>query len=593
MTASAIGLIIIYGTTSFMVQMKHQFSSLEKDVRRLHAQSFFNNIISSPFACRNTLSGHWLPPAATGTTKRRTALRRLKNSRNEEVLFFGSDGWSPDERTKRKLKELGLDDFSRMEFVYDNSRPSQGEIHVYTHPDKGVFREPLKFTLSDVTVSGDFVTSCNGSSNPCGPEVAGRAHQRGGGFKAATATVHSNVHVGPNAGVCDTAHLSGNVEVKNFAIVSGNARIAGQTVIKDSASVRGGTLRGGTISGNSSLKNVRAANNVTLNVYESARVEGITVSRGGIFNKTVTIRGEAQVIGQTVQLYTPVTISGGVVSGGNIGGGAQISGGKISGGTIGTLSSDYGGVAVSGGEISGGNIGDGGASNSIQISGGKISGGIIGRSGNCPIYISGGEISGGTIYGNDGVSSIRISGGKISGGNIKADGPGVPFRISGGEISGGSIINSFIQDNAKISGNPSIKWAIVKDNAKISGAANLEGTAYASDGLTVEGFAEVRGGQIKDKAKISEHAKIMNHSAGGSAIVKGSAKVKGHVQFYHGLIDGTAEADGHVKICNPYGGYTTHLGGDAKLSGTGSFCSILTSGTQTLSAARCQSRDCP
>ena len=530
MAASAVGLIVIYGTTSFMVQMKQQHSSLEKEVRRLHADSYFNKIISNAFACRNSLRGHYLPPAASGSTVRTMPLKGLRDSNDDEVLSFGPSGWAPNARTKKKLKEMGLDDFRVMEFVYDESRPNQAEIHVHTHPDKGVFREPLRFNLTDVAVSGNFVTSCNGPSNPCGPKVSGSQHPNGGGFKADTATVHAQAYIGPNAGVCDTARLGRRVQVKNLAKVSGSAEIglhpsSNGVTIKDSGHVRGGEIYQGAISDNAYVKDVTDIyDSVDLRVSEDAQMENARLYQGAAASNLIVVRGGAEVTGGKIR--PPVTISGGVISDGDIG-------------------LQHYGQSVT------------------YISGGKISGGVIGHYGDSRIDIDGGEISGGLIFGYDSTSRITISGGEISGGRIEAVGAGVSTQIEGGEITGGKIVNSIVRDSAEISGNPSnplVKWAIVEKNAKISGNAQLEGTAHASDGLTVTDSAEISGGDIKNKVKI-----------------------KGRATVYGGLIKDNAEISGHVKVCNVRlpSAATTQISGATKISGAGPVCGTFTGGTRT------------
>ena len=265
--ASAIGLIVIMGTTQSFVQQRISFLALEKRMARLEANKRhadgLQRFMGKDWDCLNTLKEIKLLDSSPYTAaKKGFEIAAVKDSAGTQVWSFAKDaaGELTNSAAKEKLKSFGIDKFERLEFVYETASPAAGRIVLSSKTNIPGLLEgknpDIVWELSRVKVEartaaadgapadGDYVTACEAAAesaeNPCGPGVNGAAHSNGGGFVASTAAADSTAYVGPDAAVCDAAQVKGAARIENTAKVYGQARVFDQAKISGSARVYGG-----------------------------------------------------------------------------------------------------------------------------------------------------------------------------------------------------------------------------------------------------------------------------------------------------------------------------------------------------------------
>ena len=327
-TASAIGLIVIMGTTQSFVQQRVSFLALEKRMSRLEAnrraEDGQQRFMGKDWDCLKTLEKKKLSGSA-GDAKRSFEIAAVKDSAApapNTVWDFAknSSGGLTASATKQGLESHGIDKFEGLEFVYEPAKsPAAGRIVLSSKTNIPGLLEgkntDIVWELSGINVetktaaearaegltagAGDYVTACGGAApaapaeEPCGAGAAGAPHSKGGGFVEATAkaNVAATAFIGPDAAVCDTAEVRGyarvlgHAKVYERAQVYGSARISGHAKVYGAAKVYGSArvYENADVSGNAKVYG-------DAEVYNDARVYGFAEVL-----ETARVYGEARV----------------------------------------------------------------------------------------------------------------------------------------------------------------------------------------------------------------------------------------------------------------------------------------------------------
>ena len=306
LTASVIGLMVTYGITHTLVQTKLNTLAIEKRERRRGLYSFVNNVLSNSQSCLNTLKGKALTGNSTDKSFEITA---LKDENDNNLMDLSKPNGVLDATTKKKLKNMGIDKFEKLEFRYKPAMPRAGQVVLISKTEvKGLHEKnnrEIVWELSGIKVetktnngeSSDQVTLCMDAvplKVLCGTNANGTGHLNGGGFVEGTATVDSGAFVADTAVVCGNAKVKDNAKVFGNAKVKGNAEIKGNALVYDNAKVSGNAV----IKGNAE-------------VYDSAEVYGDAViqdnvkvyKNAGVYGKVIIkdraeIYGMAEIIGK-------------------------------------------------------------------------------------------------------------------------------------------------------------------------------------------------------------------------------------------------------------------------------------------------------
>ena len=420
MAASAIGLIVIMGTTQSFIQQRISFLALEKRIQRLETNrrgaDGRQRIMGRDWDCLKTLEKIKLLNTAPFTaTNKGFPIPAVNDSAGNPVWNFAkASGKLTDPATKARLKSHGIDKFERLDFFYKEGPPKTGRIVLSSktnlpgllegkNPDivwelSGITVEAKTAADDGFTETGKYVTACGPAAAafanpPCGG-AAGAFHTNPdgskGGFVATTANVESTAFIGPEAAVC------GNAKVKDSARIEDSARINSHVEIKDSAKV-----------------------------YGSARIDGQTPTLAD--PGPLSIHGNAEIYGNT-------QVSGGLQVYGNakIYGSAQVSGDE-SGVKIYGSAQIYGNAKVNQSLIYGNAriYGEAEVSNSWKVRG------------NVLIYdaarVTGSSLKDrAMVYGRAQVKNSAISGDAVIGGNARAN----SVDFCKGSVFSGSVMNT-------------------------------------------------------------------------------------------------------------------------------------------------------
>ena len=322
-------MIVVSGMSQYLIQMKIQISDKEKTAKRLNIQSFIGRTLDNSQACYNTLNPGTLTPAVLATDtapfpEQKFQIDQLKDSAGGTLLnletYKSGDtipagkavGDIKDSTTEKKLKNLGIDKFEKLEFVYDKDSSSHGRVVLHSRTElKGLHEKknpPVVWELSGISVTSNKVSLC-AEATPlkilCGTTATGRPHGNGGGFVEGTATVDSTAYVGVDAVVCGTAkvkgnarvfgnaQITGNAEVKDNVLVYDSAKIGGNAVIKDNAKVYDNSeVKGSAVISDNAKVYKMATVSDTAQVYGNAKVYGIAL----VYN-SAEVYGSAKVYG--------------------------------------------------------------------------------------------------------------------------------------------------------------------------------------------------------------------------------------------------------------------------------------------------------
>ena len=268
-TASAIGLIVIMGTTQSFVQQRISFLALEKRMSRLETNrrgaDGRQRIMGRDWDCLKTLEKIKLldTPAPYSTEKKGFKITAVKDGAATPATVWDfsvdSDGKLTDPATKAGLESHGIDKFERLDFFYETA-PKTGRIVLSSktnlpgllegkNPDIVWELSGLKIENKPLDIgpprleAGYYVTACGSAApsdpakEPCGAGAEGAFHTNPdgskGGFVENTAAVDSTAYIGPDASVCGAA------QVRNKASVYGNAQVSNQAEVKEHAQVYG------------------------------------------------------------------------------------------------------------------------------------------------------------------------------------------------------------------------------------------------------------------------------------------------------------------------------------------------------------------
>ena len=355
-TASAIGLIVIMGTTQSFIQQRISFLALEKRLARIETNRRMppdgrQRFMGRDWDCLKTLEKQKLlnTPAPYSAEKRGFEITAIKDSAGRPLWGFAKDSagklLATEAPTKASLKKHGIDDFERLDFFYETGPPETGRIVLSSKtslPGLLEGRNPdIVWELSGLTVkaktaeeardegltqgAGDYVIACRNaapSKNPCDAEVSGAFHTNPdgskGGFVADTAEVDSTVFVGPNAAVCGTAKVKRNADIKKNAKVYWHAFVIGpldptedRLTVTDNARVYGNAIVTGSsrISGNAEVyMNAQVLNKAQ--VSGNAIVRDYAKIRGSAQARDDTLFAHDAIVGGNAQVYGNAKITG-------------------------------------------------------------------------------------------------------------------------------------------------------------------------------------------------------------------------------------------------------------------------------------------
>ncbi|NCB50076.1 MAG: hypothetical protein EOM53_05330 [Alphaproteobacteria bacterium] len=293
--------------------------------------------------------------------------------------------------------------------------------------------------------------------------------------------------------------ITGAYKRYNGDWVAKTTDISGTAKLISTSSVS--AVRGGTISGNPTITNIRVGHPHTSNYFEA--LSGFTIT-GGSVNSSL-MGGNTKIYGGTISggswgSSSGTTVYGGTITEGQYNGGTisgspvikniYISSGSISGGTL-TNNGAWAGIHIAGAHIEGGTFTvptSEAAYYSIQAIGGTIKGGIF-TSGTVSksIYVTSGTINGGTFTAKNRENSIYVSGGTINNGsfvaesNISVSGSATINNgtIQGGSFSGGTVNGGFITGGS-ISGSALINGTLGSSCTTVEGSSCPSGTVLQS-----------------------------------------------------------------------------------------------------------------
>ena len=142
----------------------------------------------------------------------------------------------------------------------------------------------------------------------------GKAHSKGGGWVASTASVASTAFVGPNAQVLGTAKVTGNARIEDYAIVLDNAVINGNAII-----------RGNSMVGSNAVVGLNAIVEKSARVFYTSNISGSARITGNAMVNSSSVSGSAVV--KDLAWMDNATLSGTVIVGGDAEGFAACSSG--------------------------------------------------------------------------------------------------------------------------------------------------------------------------------------------------------------------------------------------------------------------------
>ena len=292
--------------------------------------------------------------------------------------------------------------------------------------------------------------------------------------------------------------ITGAYKRYNGDWVAKTTDISGTAKLTSTLSTSG--VRGGTISGNPTITDLRVGHPHASNYFEAFSDFTIT---GGSINDS-SMGGHTKIYGGTISKgswgSTGTTVYGGTITGGQYNGGTitgspvikniYLSGGSVSGGTL-TNDGKWAGIHIAGAHIEGGTFtvpSSEAAYYSIKATGGTIKGGTF-TSGTVAqsIYVTSGTINGGTFTAKNRENSIYVSGGTINNGsfvaesNISVSGSATINNgtIQGGSFSGGTVNGGFITGGS-ISGSALINGTLGSSCTTVDGSSCPSGTVLQS-----------------------------------------------------------------------------------------------------------------
>lgn len=108
LVASAIGLIVVAGTTHLLIQLTSRISQQEGRAKRPLFYSWLAGVLENQVACANTLEGYNL------TTHADYDVGKIKDAAGTVLIDFYTTAGK-----KRLEDEFGIDNFDKLQFVYD------------------------------------------------------------------------------------------------------------------------------------------------------------------------------------------------------------------------------------------------------------------------------------------------------------------------------------------------------------------------------------------------------------------------------------------------------------------------------------------
>ena len=153
LTASAIGLIVLAGTTQMFLQLTSRIGLQEDLVKRKFFENWLAGTLQDPTACRNTLKE--APDPFTDYD-----VPEIKNTAGTTLLnFYNTAG-------KERLKnEFGINNFDRLRFTEYDSSKREAKLVLYTksflHGKIPIYNKDLVLNLTGVTLSGGKIATCS------------------------------------------------------------------------------------------------------------------------------------------------------------------------------------------------------------------------------------------------------------------------------------------------------------------------------------------------------------------------------------------------------------------------------------------------
>lgn len=174
LTAGAIALIILAGTTQMLLQLTSRIGQQEDLAKRKLFHNWLAVTLQDPTACKNTLAGYeYTSPPPTDYDV--GEIRNDVIAGGGEVLmdFYDDTGDPSDdviaaESKKRLADEFGISNFGQLKFANFDSSTQKAELVLYTksklHGTIPIYNKNLTLSLTGVTLSGgtpNRVTACS------------------------------------------------------------------------------------------------------------------------------------------------------------------------------------------------------------------------------------------------------------------------------------------------------------------------------------------------------------------------------------------------------------------------------------------------
>ena len=146
LVASAIGLIVVAGTTHLLIQLTSRIDQQEGRAKRPLFYFWLAGVLEDPDACEKTLGDYALSSGEFDVAK-------IKNAAGAPLInFYNAVG-------KKKLKnEFGISNFDRLRFTDYNSIKKEAKLVLYTksllHKQIPVFNKNFTLNLINVTDDG-------------------------------------------------------------------------------------------------------------------------------------------------------------------------------------------------------------------------------------------------------------------------------------------------------------------------------------------------------------------------------------------------------------------------------------------------------
>lgn len=159
LTASAIGLIVLAGTTQMLLQLTSRIGQNEDRAKRKLFHNWLAGNLQDPTACLNTLGAYDLNSANEFDV---SEVKDIATPPNSLIDFYNTVG-------KKRLKdEFGIGNFDRLAFANYDSTKNEAQLVLYTksflHGTIPIYNKDFTLSLTGVALSGgtpNRVTGCS------------------------------------------------------------------------------------------------------------------------------------------------------------------------------------------------------------------------------------------------------------------------------------------------------------------------------------------------------------------------------------------------------------------------------------------------